>query len=188
MARPILKRESIEHGVVEVIARQGLHATTIKDIAREAQVSPGLLYRYWKDRDDLAAAAYVAHYAALMERLRSAARKGGTPRERMRRMLEEFLRFADTNRTELKFLLLSQHDLGPSIPPTQSVHALVIDLLREGIASHHFRAGPPELAAHMLLGVVLQPIIGVLNGRLPGPVLPYLRPMLETIDRIVRRR
>ena len=51
MARPIQKRENIERGVVQVVAEKGLGATTIQDIASAVGVSPGLLYRYWKNRD-----------------------------------------------------------------------------------------------------------------------------------------
>ena len=40
MARPVEKREHIERGVVEVVARKGLRGTTIQDIASEAHVSP----------------------------------------------------------------------------------------------------------------------------------------------------
>ena len=121
MARPIEKREHIEKGVVEVIARKGLRGTTIQDIALAAGVSPGLLYRYWKNRDDLAGEVYREHYQALLERLATLGIRETRFWDRLSSMIRGFLEFADGNPTVLKFLLLSQHDLQQGVPTEKGI-------------------------------------------------------------------
>ena len=47
------RRQQIYVAAVELFARQGYYKTTIQDIARKADVSPGLIYQYCKDKDDV---------------------------------------------------------------------------------------------------------------------------------------
>ena len=128
MARPIEKREHIERGVVEVIARKGLHGTTIQDIANEASVSPGLLYRYWENRDELAAEVYRRHYDELLASLgaRVLGKTGFWPQ--VDALVRAFLEFADEKPTILKFLLLSQHDLHQFVPAESGVRQFLLPL------------------------------------------------------------
>ena len=111
MARPIQKREDIERGVVEVVAEKGLGATTIQDIAAAAGVSPGLLYRYWKNRDDLASEVYQRHWYALLERMAGPAAAESDVLSKVRAMALAFLEFADEDPVLVKCLPISQHVL-----------------------------------------------------------------------------
>jgi len=55
-----LRREDLAKAALRVIAQQGLGAATVREVAREAGCSPGLITHYAKTMDDLllAAAAY----------------------------------------------------------------------------------------------------------------------------------
>lgn len=185
MARPIEKRGHIERSVVEVVARKGLHATTIQDIAIAAEVSPGLLYRYWENRDDLAGVVYQQHYNALADRLFAQATAATTSWERIEAVIREFLRFADSSPVILKFLLLSQHDLLQNIPSQRGVRRLVGMLIEDGQKTGAIRPMDPELALQFFLGVVLQPVVGFVYGTLPGPMEPRCAEILETLKRVL---
>jgi AcrR family transcriptional regulator len=185
MARPVTKREDIEHGVVEVVARKGLGATTIQDIARAAEVSPGLLYRYWESRDDLAGDVYQKHWYALRDRLTAAAASQPEPMLSVRAMAEAFLRFADEQPVLLRFLLLSQHELNNRIPPEQSLRTLAAHVMRDAIRRGDVRALDPELAVQFLLGVVLQPVIGAVYGNVSRPVIQHLPAIVDAIERLL---
>src|SRR5262245_32197716 len=134
MARPIEKRANIERGVVEVVARKGLHATTIQDIAIASSVSPGLLYRYWENRDALAADVYRAHYDKLVERLLNNALSATSVWQRVDAVVSEFFRFAEESPTLVKFMLLSQHEIVPGLPPERGVRRLLGTLIADGVA------------------------------------------------------
>lgn len=185
MARPIEKRAHIERGVVEMVAAKGLRGTTIQDIAAAARVSPGLLYRYWKSRDDLAAEVYRAHFLGLAGRLSGAAAAETDVRHKLRAMVREFLRYADENPTQLKFLLLSQHDLAGCIPREMGVHALLRRVIDAGIAERRFRALDPDLLVYLVLGLVMQPAIGSVYGTLPGRLSDHLESIWFAMDRMI---
>jgi AcrR family transcriptional regulator len=185
MARPIEKREHIERGVVEVIARKGLRGTTIQDIANEANVSPGLLYRYWKNRDDLAGEIYREHYQTLVQRLATATSRETDLWDRLSVMLRGFLEFADENPTILKFLLLSQHDLHDSVPVEQRIREFVLDMLRQGMAAGQIRKMDPHLAAQLLLGIVLQPVVGALYGHLSTPLIKHHAAIVQALRQVL---
>ncbi|MDN3351140.1 TetR/AcrR family transcriptional regulator [Actinomadura sp. DC4] len=50
------RREEILDGAARCFARAGFHRTTVQDIAAETGLSPGLVYRYFADKDDMVAA------------------------------------------------------------------------------------------------------------------------------------
>jgi len=51
------KREAIIQATIGAIAREGLHGLTTDQIAEKAEVSAGLLYRYFPDRNEMIAIA-----------------------------------------------------------------------------------------------------------------------------------
>ena len=184
MARPIEKRGHIERGVVEVVARQGLRGTTIQDIAEAARVSPGLLYRYWKNRDDLAAEVYREHYEALLGRLAALALGEADLWGKLSVMVRGFLEFADKNPTILKFLLLSQHELHGSVPLEKGIRTFLLGLIEEAMATHGFRRMDPEFAAQLVLGIVLQPVVGALYGHVPLPLVRHHAEIVGALRRV----
>lgn len=185
MARPIEKRAQIEQGVLEVVAEKGLHATTIQDIARAANVSPGLLYRYWENRDDLAADVYLQHYTALIARLGAAATQESEPWAALGAALRAFLSFADEQPIVLKYIILSQHDLHAQVPEEQGIHRFARGLIKQGVEAGMLRDDiDPDLAAELALGVVTQPTIGVIYGQLRPPVSRYGDEILASLKRL----
>lgn len=185
MARPIRKREHLEAGVARVVAQRGLHAVTIQDIAAAAKVSPGLLYRYWKGRDELALDIYRRYHQQLLDRLESVAAPHADVWDKLRAALRSFLTFADEHPVELKFLLLSQHDLGAKIPSEGGVHTWLLRMISAGIAQGRIRPLDPDLACQLAIGVVLQPVLGVVYGRLPGPVRGLEAELYAALERLL---
>ena len=47
------RREQIVKAATKLFSEQGYYLTTIQDIAREAGISVGLIYQYFKDKDDV---------------------------------------------------------------------------------------------------------------------------------------
>ncbi|MBW7906474.1 MAG: TetR/AcrR family transcriptional regulator [Phycisphaerae bacterium] len=173
MARPVQKRLDIERGVLQVVAKKGLNATTIQDIALEARVSPGLLYRYWKSRDDLAAQVYAQHYQELVDLLEAQLRGAHDFWHAVENLVNAFLRFADDQPVILKFLLLSQHELVQHVPAERGVRRLLLHVITHGQAAGELREIDPELALQLMLGIGMQPVISVFYGHLPGPAARY---------------
>ena len=69
--RPTERAEEISAAALQVFARRGLHQTTLDDVAKEAGVSKGTIYLYFKNKEDLfiaAAQQVVPTFAELTHR------------------------------------------------------------------------------------------------------------------------
>ena len=55
------RREQILDAALRSFGRNGFHATTMQDVATEAGLSPGALYRYFPGKTDLVAALAKQH-------------------------------------------------------------------------------------------------------------------------------
>ena len=185
MARPIQKREDIERGVVKVVSRRGLHAVTIQDIADEAGVSPGLLHRYWKGRDDLAAEVYCEIHRGLLDRLNSLTATTPEVWDKLRLAVRAFLAFASSSPVELRFLLLSQHDLAATLPAEQSFHLWLRRLIAEGMAQGRLRKMDADVASQLMLGVVLEPVIGSIYGRVRAAPMAMEGEIVAAVERVL---
>jgi AcrR family transcriptional regulator len=183
MARPIEKRDDIENAVVTVVARKGLRGSTIQDISAAASVSPGLLYRYWRNRDELAADVYRKRYSALVSRLGREALRGPDLRGQVRALVHAFLAIADEEPDLLRFLLLSQHDLAGEVPEELGVRGMVSRLLADGMASGVIRDMDRALAMQIFLGMVLQPVVGALYGDLSRPLVKHADAIYAALER-----
>ncbi|MFO0837649.1 MAG: TetR/AcrR family transcriptional regulator [Phycisphaerae bacterium] len=185
MARPVLKRSHIERGVVRAIADKGLRGTTIQDIADAADVSPGLLYRYWKNRDALAIEVYRRHYIALFERFVAAAAKEHDTWGRLAAIVRGFLALADEDPVLVKFLLFSLHELSAKVPVEKSARALLRRVLAEGMRAGQLRKMDVELACELVIGLIIQPVIGGLYHYLPTPFARLLDEIMGALRRVL---
>ena len=183
MSRPPLKREDLEHAVIEVVADKGLRGATIQDIAGAAGVSPGLLYRYWKNRDALAADVFRSHYTRLVDELEQRAAREVEVADKLAEMVHAFLEFADQKPVILKFVLMTQHELIVKLPDHVGVKVLLDRVLGEGLAQGKLRDLPRPLLMHLLIGIVMQPVIGTMYGDLEPPVSRHAPALVETVRR-----
>ncbi|CAM3422865.1 TetR/AcrR family transcriptional regulator [Occultella aeris] len=69
-ARGQQRIEEILHAAAAVFGEQGYDATTTNAIAKRAGISPGSLYQFFKNKDDIAR-ALADHYAAQLTALRA---------------------------------------------------------------------------------------------------------------------
>ena len=61
------RRRQILSAALRCFARHGFHRTTMQDIFREADLSPGAVYSYFKGKDELIAAIVAAAMAFVVE-------------------------------------------------------------------------------------------------------------------------
>lgn len=76
---------------VEAFWRDGFHASSTRDIARRAQLSPAAVYVHFKAKEDLLfdIIRYIAEY--LRDRLREVADQGGSPTEMLTRLVHAYV-------------------------------------------------------------------------------------------------
>ncbi len=68
-------RRRLVQAAIQVVARQGFHAASVDDIARQAGLSIGALYGNFAGKDDLLFAAFDEHVTWFEQRLHAAAER-----------------------------------------------------------------------------------------------------------------
>lgn len=66
------RRKAILRAAVEVFSRKGFQGCRIADVAREAGVAYGLVYHYFKDKDELLGSVFESGWQAFLGRVQAA--------------------------------------------------------------------------------------------------------------------
>jgi TetR/AcrR family transcriptional regulator, fatty acid metabolism regulator protein len=82
-APPIDKRRQILDAAVRVFARQGFHSTRVADIADEAGVAYGLVYHYFKSKDEVLNELFSERWSLLLAAIEETEANAVSPRERL---------------------------------------------------------------------------------------------------------
>ena len=95
------RRQSLINATLKVIATEGVAAATVRTIAREANVTQGLIRYYFQSKDDLIVAAYDAHMSDMLNLAGEAMQGAGTAKCRLIRYIEATLKPPVTTRQQV---------------------------------------------------------------------------------------
>jgi AcrR family transcriptional regulator len=90
--------QSIRDAAMRVIARRGMAAATMQEIADEAGVAKGTIYLYFRDRGDVVEKAFESAMSDLHQRVEEALETPGTFEQKLRAMLAAEINFFQTHR------------------------------------------------------------------------------------------
>ncbi|MGD9812496.1 MAG: TetR/AcrR family transcriptional regulator [Sphingobium sp.] len=85
------RREAIVEQAAELFASRGFLGASVADIAKACKTSKSLLYHYYPSKEDVLHAVMASHIDRLAEDVKAAETGGGTPRERLGRLLRLFM-------------------------------------------------------------------------------------------------
>ncbi|GFH37089.1 TetR/AcrR family transcriptional regulator [Streptomyces pacificus] len=128
---------------VEAFAEQGYHATTTRDIAGRAGMSPAALYIHYKTKEELLhRISRIGHDKAL-EVLSAASGRGGSPGGRLAEAVRSFVRWHagrhDTARVvQYELDALSEEHRAEIMALRRRSDAVVRGILRDGVESGEF--------------------------------------------------
>src|SRR5512138_2942890 len=77
------KRRAILHAAVRVFAEKGYHGCRIADVARAAGVAYGLVYHYFRNKDELLESVFAEQWGILIGALQSIDQGPGTASEKI---------------------------------------------------------------------------------------------------------
>jgi len=173
-------RERIERKAMALFVEKGVSETTIRDIAGSAEVAEGALYRHYRSKDELILALFSHHYAVLAATLDEVQAAQASIRDKLRAMITECCRLFDTDPIRFRFMLLVQHH---SLHRLDGALASPVEVLRTVLAAAMERGEipkrEPDLAAALVMGVIVQPATFKTYGRIPGPMLPLAETLTE---------
>lgn len=182
-------RPKIERAALKLFIAEGVDAATTREIADEAGVSEGALYRHYKGKDELALALFMETHNRLAEMMQQAFAAPGTIEEKVRSAVTAYCELADEDWLLFSFHLVSlnkfvPHDTRRDDDPVSVVEKLVSMLMENG----EIPKGDPALIAAMALGVVMQAGLNKIYNRLPGPFSQHAETFTRTIMAILQQK
>ncbi|WP_406728307.1 TetR/AcrR family transcriptional regulator [Streptomyces sp. GD-15H] len=128
---------------VEAFAERGYHATTTRDIAGRAGMSPAALYIHYKTKEELLHRISRIGHEKAVDILRTAARAEGGPTERLADAVSSFVRWHAGGRTTARVVQYELDSLGPDaraeiIALRRQVDTEVRGIIEEGVRTGEF--------------------------------------------------
>ena len=180
MRRGEATRERVTRTALELFVKKGVKETTIRDIADAAEVAEGTLYRHYESKEALAEALFTESYEAMAATLREIRDDARTFRDALDGMIAFFCRSFDEDWVLFSYLLLSQHrHLRDREEARPSPYGVLKEAVTEAMATGEIARRDPDLVASMILGLVLQPAISKIYGRI-GQGLTVFAPELSS--------
>jgi len=119
---PEVRREQILDATELVLAGHDPGEITLDQIAEAAGVSRGLVYNYFGDKAGLLAAVYLRHLDRLVAALDAPLHGAGSGEQRLREVVEAYLRFASANPAGWRLLSSSEASEHPSVRSARREH------------------------------------------------------------------
>jgi AcrR family transcriptional regulator len=96
------KRERLLVAAAGLMARQGFGQTSIRDVARETGFSLAGMYYYFKNKEDLLYQIQQRTFSALLDLQEEALVGGGSPEDKLRRLVHNHLDYFTRHANEVK--------------------------------------------------------------------------------------
>jgi AcrR family transcriptional regulator len=207
MSRKDRERETRRRFILDaarsVFAKKGVEATSMDDIAREAEYTRRSLYAYFKSRDDIYLSIFLEDMEVRRELQREAVLTAGKGLEKIRAWGEAFYEYARRNphamRLQLYWDFKGINESSVSEPVFSRFKAInhklaedLRDMFRQGIADGSLRS---DLEVDTCISQYLYTLRAVINRALsPGYSFtsldadPYVQHYLDLFSRAVRRK
>lgn len=145
------KKERILNASLKLIVRKGLHAVTMAEIGKEANVGIGTIYKHFKDKEDIVQQLWIFQKEGESEFIFKNYNPTGTVKERFWFLWERVIRYFITHKDEYYF----SYHFAASPVLTEQIHNIAMEdflafdamlergleegLFKEGISARHLR-------------------------------------------------
>ena len=135
--------ERLKEAAIIEFATRGFHATTTRDIAARAGLSPAGVYVHFPSKEDLLYAITLDGHTAALEMLTEAAADAGSPPEALRTTVGTFAqwhaeRFQDARVVQYEFPHLEHDHREHILDLRKRINTVVSDILASGVRSGDF--------------------------------------------------
>lgn len=165
------RRRQILDAAVKVFATKGFHASRVGDIAEEAGIAYGLVYHYYKSKEELLETIFRTTWTEMLARVREVQEADVPAAEAVRQvtalLLRTWRRDPDLVRVLVREVTRSPHVQQEIEEITQAMQALE-DIVRKGQETGEFRNDlDPRLAAVVFYGALDEILTGWVLRQLP---------------------
>jgi AcrR family transcriptional regulator len=164
-------KELIAETALRLFVEKGIKETTIRDIAKAAGIAEGTLYRHYSSKDDLAWELFSKNFMSFTLELNRVQQGAPTLQAKIDAMIRYFCTFFDTNMTLVGYLLIAQHSQLSRVTPTMPRPGVLLrGMMAEAMDRGEIPKADPEVAASMVLGLVLEVAISKMYGYISEPL------------------
>jgi TetR/AcrR family fatty acid metabolism transcriptional regulator len=183
------KRRAILHAAVRVFAEKGYHGCRIADVARAAGVAYGLVYHYFRNKDQLLESVFAEQWTILLNALRAIDAGAGTAADKVAGIVSFVFDVYKTAPAAVRVLLLEVSRTpnalraGSTRETFETAARLVAGVVRQGSERGEFRRDlDPLVSAAAILGAMEMALSGMLVG-----LIGTLPPSEEEVERVKRQ-
>lgn len=162
MARPVVKKQDIEDAAIRLFATKGLARTTIKDIASEADVTEGALYRHYSGKNQMAWTLFCQELEKFSSGLDGLMFENGIPAaDRLERSVRYIYSYYTDHPVQFAFIMLTQHGFPGEklLSAENNPNDMAVRFVQQAMENGQMPQGDSALAAGLVMGLVLQPLV-----------------------------
>ncbi len=188
------KREAILEAAITVFARSGYHRARVSDIASEAGIAYGLVYHYFKNKEEILSTIFEERWSTFLEAVDGVSRRDTTAGDKLLSVAALILNAYRLNPEWVKVLVLEIQRSSRFAEPGQirAVAALmqsVARILRAGQEAGELRADlDPDVACYVFIGALELVLTGLVldlvrvDGSPDGAREYYLKVARTVVD------
>lgn len=152
------RRAQVIKVATKLFASSGFHDTKVRDIARLADVSPGLIYQYFGEKRDILYLAIIWVVREKLTRLNVALDAHSDPVKRFEAVVEEYIRINDEHHHAVLLIYREIQCLPRDyIAVLQDLeiktNAIIAQAVTDGIAAGAFKETSPDFVAHAIVSL-----------------------------------
>lgn len=175
-------RLDLREAAIRLGAREGIHAASIRTIAREAGVTEGAVYKHFTNKDDLIRDAYTT-IVDEMARDKEVLVRADLPFEHaVRAWVKLTYEYFDGNRDAFTYVLLMPHRMADTLGPVYTKQGVLFrSFIARAQQNNEARTMDLDLAIALFTGCVLNIPRLINEGALEGPALQYADEITEVV-------
>jgi TetR/AcrR family fatty acid metabolism transcriptional regulator len=168
------RRRQILDAAVRVFARQGFHTCRVSDIADEAGVAYGLVYHYFRSKDEVLDTLFLERWDVMVEVIEQVdAREASTAREKLAAItsfiVDSYRHDPDLMKVVIVEVTRAANTFGRThLDAINRAYDRIAGIIRKGMEAGEFRdTVTPQFAAMAFYGAIEQALTGWIFGMLP---------------------
>lgn len=168
------KRRLILDAAVRVFARQGFHTCRVSDIADEAGVAYGLVYHYFRSKDEILDTLFLERWNVLLEAIREVDREPAPARDKLYAIVsfivDSYRHDPDLMKVIIVEVTRAANTFGRShLAEIREAYDGIAVIVEKAQAAGEFKSTvTPAFAAMAFYGAIEQVLTGWIFDVLPG--------------------
>jgi TetR/AcrR family fatty acid metabolism transcriptional regulator len=180
------RRRELLDAAARVFARKGFHASRVGDIAEEAGVAHGLLYHYFRSKEEVLETIFRETWGVLVTETERIEHSGVPLREQLRRFARIYLGSWLVTPEMIRVLvheIARSPDVGGRVDEIRGVFLGLTRMVAAAKERGEVRADcDPSLAAWVIYGSLEEILTGWVLGQLPGEEDDVERAVKTVVD------